>query len=161
MADWESYATMWADQRVTTFIGGAPRPRDVAWTKFAQSAGLWPLLGYGPWAVVERKTGRFVGVAGFAQFERGLAELGGFPENGWAFTPDSWGQGMASEAVAATVAWADSHFTTETRCMIDVGNDASVRVATRNGYARCAAFTDTDGLRLIFKRPAASAPDRG
>ena len=30
MADWEAYATMWEDPRVTAFIGGQPRPRDVA-----------------------------------------------------------------------------------------------------------------------------------
>ncbi len=161
MADWEPYAAMWADPRVTTFIGGKPRPRDLAWTKFAQSAGLWSLLGYGVWAVVARDSETFLGVAGFAQFERGIAELGGFPENGWAFAADSWGRGIASEAIAATVGWADAHFTIETRCMIDDDNVASAKVATRNGYVPYAEFIDTSGLRRVFRRPAPSAPDRG
>ena len=82
MADWEPYAAMWADARTTAFIGGAPRSREIAWTKFAQSAGLWPLLGYGHWCVVLRDTREFIGIAGFAQFERGYAALGGLPEAG-------------------------------------------------------------------------------
>ena len=133
--DWEPYAAMWADPRTTAFIGGAPRPRDIAWTKFCQSAGLWPLLGYGYWSVIERSSDAFAGIAGFAEFERGYPALGGFPEAGWAFAPDFWGRGFASEAVAAVLAWADTTLTvTETRCMIDRGNDASVKVAIRNGY---------------------------
>ena len=154
MADWEPYAAMWADPRVTTFIGGAPRPRDLAWTKFAQSAGLWPLLGYGVWAVTTRADDRFLGVAGLAQFERGIPELGGLPENGWAFTAESWGRGIASEAIAATVAWADAAGIGETRCMIDSGNVASAKVATRNGYVACAEIADAAGPRQIFRRPA-------
>lgn len=150
MEDWEPYATMWADKRVTTFIGGVPRPRDESWRRFAQSAGLWPLLGYGFWTVADHDDG-FLGVAGFAQFERGIAELAGAPECGWAFTPETWGKGIASEAVAAVVAWADANLpATETRCMIDSGNIASAKVAERNGYAAVASLADET---RIFARP--------
>lgn len=137
---------------MTTFIGGAPRPRDLAWTKFCQSAGLWPLLGYGYWSVIDRSGGRFLGVAGFAQFERGYPALGGYPEAGWAFAADAWGRGIASETVAAMVRWADAHLpASETRCMIDHDNAASAAVARRNGYVLA------DGLANgmpVFRRPA-------
>ena len=159
MRDWEGYATMWSDPRVTTFIGGEPRARDVAWGKFCQSAGLWPLLGYGYWTVVEQATGDFVGIAGFAQFERGYPALGGWPEAGWAFAANAWGRGFASETVAAIVRWADVHLpVSETRCMIDDGNIASATVARRSGYVI------TEGLANgmpVFRRPADSTPDRG
>jgi RimJ/RimL family protein N-acetyltransferase len=154
LADWEAYAAMWADVRVTTYIGGEPRPRDLAWTKFTQSAGLWSLMPYGMWAVIDRANDRFVGVAGLAQFERGIAQLGGLPESGWAFTADSWGRGIATETVAAVVGWADSAGIAETCCMIDVGNIASARVAVRNGYELYDSFDDMAGPRQVFRRRA-------
>lgn len=148
MADWEAYAAMWADPRVTEFIGGEPRSRGAAWPKFGQAAGMWSLFGYGNWAVLDRTDAAFLGVCGFAHYERGIAELAAFPEAGWAFAANSWGRGIASEAIGAIVAWADANDIAETRCLIDDGNGASVRVALRNGYVPCAALPD----QQIFRR---------
>ena len=153
MADWEPYATMWADPRVTAFIGGEPRPRDVAWPKFGQAAGMWALLGYGNWAVTDRAGGAFLGVAGLSDFKRGIPDLEGVPEAGWAYAADSWGRGVASEALRAILSWADVAGIAETRCMIDFGNIASAKVAERCGYAR---FAVTDGDRALFRRQAPS-----
>jgi len=149
MADWEPYAAMWADRRVTAFIGGTPRPRDVAWPKFCQSAGMWALFDYGMWAVIDRTDATFLGLCGFAQYERGIEELAGFPENGWAFAAQSWGRGIASEAIAATLAWADARGISETRCVIDDANAASVTVAQRCGYA---PFAQLAAARVFRRR---------
>jgi RimJ/RimL family protein N-acetyltransferase len=155
MADWEPYATMWADPRVTAFIGGEPRPRQLAWMKFCQSAGLWPLLGYGYWTVIDRADASFLGIAGFAQFERGYPAIGGFPEAGWAFAADAWGRGIAGETVGAIVRWADAHLSiAETRCMIDHGNVASATVAGRNGYVPSGELANE---MPVFRRPKLSA----
>ena len=150
MADWDPYAAMWADRQVTAFIGGEPRTRDVAWTKFGQAAAMWTLFGHGNWAVIDRIDGAFLGVSGLAHYERGISDLDGFPEAGWAFAAQSWGRGIASEAIGAVVGWADENDIRETRCLIDDGNLASVRVATRNGYVACATLPD----KKIFRRPA-------
>jgi len=157
MADWAAYAAMWADPRVTAFIGGEPRPRDVAWLKFGQAAGMWSLFGLGNWCVVDRTDDMFLGICGFAIYERGIAELEGFPEAGWAFAAESWGRGIASEAIGAIHDWADKAGLSETRCLIDNDNIASVKVATRVGYL---PFASLDGRR-VFTRRAASVPDRG
>ena len=151
MNDWEPYAAMWADARVTAFIGGEPRSRQLAWTKFGQAVAMFALFDYGNWSVTESETDMFVGICGFAHYERGYAELEGFPECGWAFTADSWGRGIASEAVNAVTRWADAHGIAETRCIIDRSNAASVRVAERNGYRAFAELADD--LRA-FRRPA-------
>jgi RimJ/RimL family protein N-acetyltransferase len=156
MQDWEPYAAMWADLRVTAFIGGEPRPRDVAWTKFGQAAAMWGLFGYGNWAVIDHADATFLGVCGLAHYERGIPELGGFPEAGWAFAAASWGRGIASEAIGAVVAWADANQILETRCLIDDGNVASVKVAQRNGYSPCATLPD----KQVFRRRAPSAASR-
>ena len=149
MADWEPYAAMWEDPRVTAFIGGQPRERDVAWLKFGQAAGMWSLVGYGNWAVIDRADEAFLGVAGLSDFKRGIAELDGTPEAGWAFTAASWGRGIAGETIAAVTGWADAHGIAETRCMIDHGNVASEKVAVRCGYVPLA---ELDGNRRVFKR---------
>jgi RimJ/RimL family protein N-acetyltransferase len=150
MADWEPYAAMWEDPRVTIFIGGKPRPRDVAWLKFCQAAAMWTLVGYGNWVVIDRASDSFLGVAGLSDFKRGIAELEGYPEAGWAFGAASWGRGVASEAIAAVTGWADAAGIAETRCMIDNGNIASMKVAARCGYV---AFADLAGARSVFRRP--------
>jgi RimJ/RimL family protein N-acetyltransferase len=157
MADWEPYAAMWADPRVTTFIGGVPRARDVAWTKFGQAAAMWSLFGYGNWAVIDRDGDNFLGVCGFAQYKRGIAELEGYPEAGWAFAAASWGRGIASEAIGAAVAWADVAGLPETRCLIDDDNAASIRGAERSGYAR---FVELPEARGVFRRQAPSDAGR-
>lgn len=146
LADWEPYATMWADPRVTTFIGGEPRTRDVAWKSFGQAAGMWPLLGYGNWAVHDARG--FIGIAGFSIFKRGIAELDGYPEAGWVFVPDSWGRGIAGEALGAIHDWADGHALGEIRCLIDDANTASIRVAARVGYTKYAQLE----RRSVFTR---------
>ncbi len=156
MADWEAYAMMWEDPRVTAFIGGQPRPRDVAWPKFGQAAAMWGLVGYGNWAVIDQADGAFLGVAGLSDFKRGIAELEGYPEAGWAFAAASWGRGIASEAMAVVTAWADMAGIAETRCMIDHGNIASAKVAERCGYQ---PFAELAGGRAAFRRPS-RAPAR-
>ena len=46
-AHWEDDAAAWADPRMTAFIGGEPRSRNVSWGKMLQGLGLWSLFGYG------------------------------------------------------------------------------------------------------------------
>ena len=99
LAHWEDYAATWADPRMTEFIGGDPRNRNLSWGKMLQGIGLWSLFGYGYWSFVERASGKFVGNGGLAQFERGIPELEGYPEAGWAFAADAWGKGYATEAM--------------------------------------------------------------
>jgi RimJ/RimL family protein N-acetyltransferase len=157
LAHWEDYAAAWADPELTTFIGGKPRTRPESWTKFTQAVGLWPLCGYGYWAFLDRETGAFLGNGGLACFERGIDALEGFPEAGWAFVPAAWGRGLATEAMAAILNWADGQIVSEIRCIIDPANIASDRVAAKLGFTR---FTMSDGAIgpvHVYRRPAPGA----
>jgi RimJ/RimL family protein N-acetyltransferase len=95
------------------------------------------MLGYGYW-VVETKADRgFIGEVGFADFKREVTPpMPLAPEAGWAFRSAAHGQGYASEATACMVAWADRALAaSETFCLLDDRNGASVRVARRCGFA--------------------------
>jgi RimJ/RimL family protein N-acetyltransferase len=151
--DFEPYAAMWLDPRVTNFIGGSPRPRDESWRRFCQSVGLWDLFGYGYWLFTLSSTGAMIGVGGLAQFERGMPQLVGFPEAGWAFSADHWGQGYASEAVGAVMHWADGAIAhPEIRCIIAPKNTPSIRVAEKNGFTQIDETENDLGVSKIFAR---------
>ena len=149
---WENYAAAWADPRMTEFIGGEPRTRNISWGKMLQGVGLWPLFGYGYWSFIERASGKFIGNGGLAQFERGIPELEGYPEAGWAFAPDAWGKGYATEAMAAILIWADDARLPETRCIIDPDNAASHNVATKLGFEKFTESRDVMGDLFIYRR---------
>ena len=153
LSDFEPYAAMWADPRVTDFIGGAPRDRQTSWGKFCQAAGLWSLVGYGYWLIEERASGTMVGQGGLASFERGIAQLDGFPEAGWALSADHWGKGYASEAVTAIVGWSDAELRApEVRCIIDPENTPSIRVAQKCDFTQIDEVKNELGLSLVFAR---------
>lgn len=134
-ADFDAYAAMWADDRVTKFISGKARTRTESWGKFLSIPGLWVLMGYGYWVFTDRRDDSYVGCGGLSWFDRGVPQLVGYPEAGWAIAPDWWGQGAASEVMAAALAWADDALgAADVRCIINPGHGASERVAAKLGF---------------------------
>lgn len=153
MKHWETYAAAWADPRMTQFISPEPRSRNESWMKFLGAAGLWHFLGYGYWAFCDHETGAFLGNGGLAQFERGIAGLEGFPEAGWAFVPDAWNKGYATEAMSAILQWADQALPNpEIRCIIDIDNVASMRVGEKLGFALLETTEGATGALGLFSR---------
>ena len=88
--------------------------------------------GYGFWAIEERATGELIGEAGLAPLDGRGPQL----ELGWLLRRDRWGRGLATEAARAC---RDAAFTQlgadELLAIVDVGNDASLRVAQKVGFA--------------------------
>ncbi len=144
---------MWADKEVVKHIGGEPRSAQDAWFAQLRNRGLWSLLGYGYWIVRERRTDIFVGEVGFADFMRGIEpDISGRPEAGWVLARDGWGKGYASEAVTAAHDWLDEVTPGRSTCIINPGNQASIRVAERVGYQEIGS-SDYDGdAVLVFER---------
>jgi RimJ/RimL family protein N-acetyltransferase len=152
---------MMADPGVTKHLGGHPQTREEVWSRFLRTAGNWALLGYGPFVVRDRASGRFVGNVGYFNRERDIEPpFAGAPEAGWVLAAWAHGEGYATEAVRAATAWLDGRFgPVRTVCMIDVGNAASIRVADKCGYRR---WTETvyqgDAVILFERDPGTNAP---
>jgi RimJ/RimL family protein N-acetyltransferase len=151
LADFDAYAAAWADPALARFVGGRPRSRGESWTRFTQAAGFWPLLGFGYWTVRDRATGAFVGTAGLADFARGIPQLEGTPEAGWAFVPSAWGKGYATETVRAILDWTTRALPgREVRCIVDPENAASMRVAEKAGFRSLGTIESELGTSVLF-----------
>jgi RimJ/RimL family protein N-acetyltransferase len=92
----ENWARILADPAVVRFIsGGEPYSREEAFENSERSERLWKDYGFGPWAVINKATGRWMG-------RIGLNLLEDWPgsdrwEVGWELDPACWGQGFATE----------------------------------------------------------------
>jgi RimJ/RimL family protein N-acetyltransferase len=153
LADFDAVAEMWADPIVTRYIGGKPSTREESWARLLRYPGMWALLGYGFWAIEEKASGRFVGEIGFADFQREIEPAIDAPEQGWVLAPWAHGKGYASEALAATIVWGESHLgRRDFVCIISPENLASIRVAEKAGYAKIARTAYKGAETLMFRR---------
>lgn len=154
LADLDASVAMWSDPEVTRFIGGRPFAIDEIWARILRYHGHWALLGYGFWAIEERRTGQFVGEVGFADFKRPIEPpFGDTPEMGWSLARAAHGKGVASEVVAAAAAWGDRHFAAEkTVCIIDPGNAPSIRVAEKTGFREVRRTEYRGSPTIVFER---------
>ncbi|HEY0947515.1 MAG TPA: GNAT family N-acetyltransferase [Opitutaceae bacterium] len=135
-ADLDACAALWSHPEVVRYIGGQPLAREDVWTRLLRYVGHWTWLGYGYWAIEEKRTGSFVGEVGLADFKRQIEPpLTGMPEMGWVLSPHAQGRGYATEAVRAVLAWHDQHPRAKrTACIIHPDNQPSRRVAEKCGY---------------------------
>ena len=138
LEDFEPSVALWSDEAVVRHISGVPSSRSESWGRLIRFPGLWALLGYGYWSVIERETGRFVGQAGLADFKREMTpSIEGVPEAGYVFSPACHGKGYATEAMLAVMAWADETLEAAQTCaIINPDNHASIRVARKLGFER-------------------------
>jgi RimJ/RimL family protein N-acetyltransferase len=134
--DFADLCTLWGDPDVTRFIGGRPQTPEENWARLTRYGGMWALDGYGFWAVTLTGHDTLIGDAGVMLTRRTIAPPLTAPETGWAFSPRVHGQGVATEAMGAVLAWADAHVSPVTECIIAPGHAASARVAEKLGYCR-------------------------
>lgn len=127
-SDFEEWAAFAADPVAMRFLGG-PQPRGAAWRSFLAVAGAWVIQGFGPFSVIDKATGRWLGRIGPWRPD-------GWPGNeiGWAIVPAAQGQGIACEAATATIDWALTTLGWDEfiHCM-DESNVASLALARRLG----------------------------
>lgn len=135
--DFGPILAMVSDGETMRHISGA-QSREEAWRRMLAGPGCWALLGYGYWVVERRSDGAVIGQAGLADFKRDMEpSIEGIPELGYVFHAQVHGQGYASEAVSAILAWTDREFNgTEVVAIIAADNLPSIRLAERNGFSQ-------------------------
>jgi RimJ/RimL family protein N-acetyltransferase len=152
--DLDACAAMWGDPLVVRYIGGRTFSREEVWARVLRHVGHWQVLGFGCWVVEDRVSGRFVGEVGFLEAKRDVVpSWEGTPEAAWVLAPWAHGRGLATEAVAAVLAWGDSRFAPpRTVCFIDVDNRASQRVAAKCGYRELLRTSYKGAPVILFER---------
>ncbi len=146
---------MWSDPAVTRFIGGQPSTEQQTWARILSYIGHWELVGFGYWVIELASTNEFVGEVGLADFHRDIADsMKGVPELGFAIAPAFHGNGYATEAASAALAWADVNLHSDrTVCLINEPNAHSLRVAAKLGYTVFDRTTFKGEPALFFARP--------
>ncbi|HYO57835.1 GNAT family N-acetyltransferase [Archangium sp.] len=161
LEDFEEAFAMWGDPEVTRYIGGKPSTREEMWARLLRYVGHWGLMGFGFWVVREKSTGRFVGEVGLGDFRRVIEpSLSGAKEAGWVLSPWAHGKGFATEAMCAALRWAEGRFGPErVVCIIDLENEASIKVAHKCGFREFARGTyKNEPMRMFERLPGTPAP---
>ena len=123
-----------SDPEVMRFItGGATMTRVESQVQADRIAEHWRTYGFGLWAVIEPASGRMIGFAGLSHplwlpgWERTV-------EVGWRFAREAWGNGYATEAGRAGLAYGFERIgLAEIVSLIHPENERSLAVAGRLG----------------------------
>jgi RimJ/RimL family protein N-acetyltransferase len=152
--DYRGLHAMLQDSETARHLGGMAQSQSDAFARMLRNAGSWALYGYGTFIVREKGQDRIVGSCGVFRSFRGFgAELGfdDVPEAGWIVHRELWGQGAAKEIMTAVLAWFDAtHGPQRVACMIEEGNEASVRVARALGFVQTGTHSGADDASLLL-----------
>jgi len=100
--DLDAFTAMHANPEVMKTLGtGVTRSRAETWDIMARMLGQWALRDYGMFAIIDNKTGRFMGRAGILhpyEWEE--------PELAYGLDQPFWGRGYATEAATILHRWA-------------------------------------------------------
>jgi RimJ/RimL family protein N-acetyltransferase len=153
---------IWSQPEVMRFVGGQPRPRDVAIERFAWSRDLFRRTGMALWTVERLEDGVILGDCGVIPFEGCGPEV----ELGYRLRPEVWGQGLATEAARAAMGHALAPVEEgglglrRLVAVAHVDNHASQRVLVKLGLRRVGTTDYAGSPHALFETgPAPDADD--
>lgn len=154
-------AAIWSRPEVMRYVGGQPRPRDVAIERFAWSRALFARTGMALWTVERREDGMILGDCGVIPLEGHGPEI----ELGYRLRPEVWGQGLATEAARAAMghAMAPVHEgglgLRRLVAVTHLDNRASQRVLEKLGLRRVGTTDYAGSPHALFETGPAEAAD--
>lgn len=153
-SDLNAFHAMYADPLVYRFLAPKPLSREEAWARMLRLVGLWVLAGYGYWALEDKASGQFAGIAGFAEFHRTITpSIADKPEFGWALASPFHGKRLSTEAVTTIQAWGDQSLENqETSCIVATRNTPSIYLAQKIGFKSIAECLYNEEPHLVFSR---------
>ncbi len=158
---WQPHAADLADlyeltlaEETRRFLGEfEPSPSD-SFARLMRNGGSWGLHGYGSFMVRLRGERQIIANCGVFHSFRGFGNepgLDNVPEAGWIVHRDHWGQGIAREAMVASLAWFErTHGRQRIACMIEEGHAASDGLARSLGFAAYGQHEAEDGATLVL-----------
>jgi len=135
-ADLDAYCAMEADPEVRRYVGGAPRTREAAERKFQRSLERPESNRLWMWATVYKPDGCYIGRCGVFPHFSPSGPIPGEGSLGFYLARAYWGRGLATEAGRAFVNFGFNELgLSRIVTAVEVGNDASVRVLEKLGFA--------------------------
>lgn len=136
LADLPRFTELWSEEGFIGPMGAMAHDAEQGACRLLRYVGHWQLRGFGTWGIEEKASGRLIGEVGLFDYAREQpAEFAGGHEHGWAFDPDTHGQGYATEATRAALVWGAKNIEGfRPYCIIAESNTPSQRVAARIGY---------------------------
>ncbi len=154
--DIELIASLLGDPIAMRYVGsGRPIDRSAAAAWLRRSRTSFRTDGTGALAVVLKSNGLVIGYCGVD-----VGEDTGELELTYALLPAYWGKGLALEAAAAVVAYADG-FLEILLATADPSNSASVRILESLGFEQTRIAADLHGLPTAFFRRHRPVPSQG
>jgi [ribosomal protein S5]-alanine N-acetyltransferase len=148
--DAEAVFSGWASDAVATQFMSWPRHRSIADSQafLDFSDGEWDAWPAGPYVIELGSTGELIGSCGFAFCGRESAEVGYIIARG------AWGQGYATESLAAQIAAAAPLAPVTLGAAVHPDNRASLRV-----LAKCSFVSDgAPSVAVVFPNLPGSGP---
>ena len=142
--DLDDFAALCGDPEIVRYMDdGRPLSREQTRAWIDVSLANYRERGWGCFGVTAKPEDRLVGFAGFAR----PPERPGVVELIYAFAPDRWGRGYATEVAGATVAFGfDRCGLTRIEATVDPAHEASKRVLAKIGMAYEGRKADDDGV---------------
>ncbi len=143
-----------SDEEVRRHLGSRPTGAVEEFNRLCRNAGSWALFGYGIFTCRARGSDEVLGICGVFHSWRGFGKgLDDTPEIGWIFARKTWGQGIATEAARASIAWFDAAFPgRRIACMINDTNLPSLAVADKLGFVRYDEQPDAGTALVLLER---------
>lgn len=135
-ADLNAYCEMEADPEVRRYVGGAPRPREAAERRFQEGLRKSTSDRMSMWAAIYKPESCYVGRCGVYPHFGPSDPIPGEGTLGFYLARAYWGMGLATEAGRAFVDFGFSQLgLSRIVTAVEIGNDASVRVLEKLGFA--------------------------
>ncbi|MFJ8858707.1 GNAT family N-acetyltransferase [Streptomyces sp. NPDC102451] len=151
--DRPAFIELFASPDVRTYLGG-PRPRAELERAVPGTPGRRPGL-----FVVER-AGAMIGTVTLDR--RDAERATGTAEIGYMFLPSSWGQGYATEACTAALAWFTETLPDEPVALCtQTANTRSLRLAAKLGFTEAERFEEYGAEQWLGVRGAGAAATGG
>jgi ribosomal-protein-alanine N-acetyltransferase len=148
----EEIAPLLNDPRVAATLSpdGEPPSWGARPEELAMIERDWTQYGFGLWLLRDRESGAMVGRGGL---QHTLATGEDEVEIGWAFVPERWGQGLATELALACVSVAFERLDLASVVAYTLPhNRASRRVMEKTGMSFERSFHDRHGLEQVLYR---------